>query len=82
MILVRGVVESRVSTWGFDEDPTSGRVTRTVSAVREATLRLMAQGKLSQKAWEVAHLQLFRSTFKDNPALYFLVKMAHPLLVG
>jgi hypothetical protein len=37
MILVRGVVESRVSTWGFDEDPTSGRVTRTVSAVREAT---------------------------------------------
>jgi hypothetical protein len=42
-----------------------------VSAVRQAT---------SRKAREVAHPQLFRSMFKDKPALYFPVKVAHPPL--
>jgi hypothetical protein len=32
----------------------------------------------SQKAREVAHPQLFQSTSKDKPALYFPVKGAHP----
>jgi hypothetical protein len=40
-----------------------------VAAVREAT---------SQKAREVAHPQLFRSTFRDRPALYFPRDVAHP----
>ena len=51
-----------------------------MSAVRQATLRLSPsaplgasakQGKLSRKAREVAQPQLFRSMFKDKPALYF-----------
>ena len=58
-----------------------------MSAVRRATLRLSPsaslgasakQGKLSRKAREVAHPQLFRSMSKDKPALYFLVKVARP----
>src|ERR1019366_2618430 len=40
-----------------------------VSAVRQAT---------SRKAREVAHPQLFRSMFRDKPALYFSVEVAHP----
>src|SRR5450759_267249 len=32
----------------------------------------------SRKAREVAHPQLFRSMLQDKPALYFLVKVAHP----
>jgi hypothetical protein len=40
-----------------------------VAAVRQAT---------SQKAREVVHPQLFRSTFKDRPALHFPRDVAHP----
>src|ERR1039458_6360230 len=36
------------------------------------------QGRLSRKAREVAHPQLFRSMFKDKSGLYFPVKVAHP----
>ena len=37
-----------------------------------------AQGRLSRKAREGAHPQLFRAMLKDKPALYFAVKVAHP----
>jgi hypothetical protein len=40
-----------------------------VSAVRQAT---------SRKAREVAHTQLLRLMFREKPALYFPVKVAHP----
>src|ERR1019366_301064 len=45
------------------------RRSRTVSAVRSAT---------SRTAREVAHPQLFPSTLKGKPVLYFAVKVAHP----
>jgi len=38
----------------------------------------IAQGRLSRKAREVAHPQLFRSMLKDKPELYFAFKVAHP----
>src|SRR5271157_688165 len=62
---VRGIprLENR-DTWG-----TRVKRSRTVSAVRQAT---------SRKAREVAYPQLFRSMFKDKPALYSPVKVAHP----
>jgi hypothetical protein len=51
---------------------------RTVSAVRQAPLPAIAQGRLSRKAREGAHPQLFRAMLKDKSALYFGVKVAHP----
>src|SRR5260370_40827474 len=38
----------------------------------------IAQGRLSRKAREGAHPQLFRAMLKDKSALYFGVKVAHP----
>jgi hypothetical protein len=43
----------------------TGLRSRTMSAARQAT---------SRKAREAAHPQLFRYTFKDEPALYFRLK--------
>jgi hypothetical protein len=48
----------------------SEKRSRTVAAVRKAT---------SRKAREMAHPQLFRSLLKDKPALYFAIRVAHPL---
>ena len=51
---------------------------RTVSAVRQALLRLSLRAGFLEKQREGAHPQLFRAMLKDKSALYFGVKVAHP----
>src|SRR5450756_461129 len=45
---------------------------------RQLNLVTASQGRLSRKAREVAHPQLFRSNFKDKTTLYLPVKVAPP----
>ncbi len=50
-----------------------------VSAVGQGPPSAIAQGRLSRKAREGAHPQLFRFTLtKDKLGVYFPVKVAHP----
>src|ERR1700674_473220 len=50
---------------------------RTMSAVRRPPSAL-AQGRISRKAREGAHPQLFGQMLKDKPAFCVPVKVAHP----
>jgi hypothetical protein len=51
---------------------TSGRVKRSSNGAGGSA------GRFSREAREVAHPRFFRSKFKDKPALYLPVKVAHP----
>ena len=70
----------RVLAQARDEDATPGRVRAEsqTAGCPASHPSANAQGKLSQKAREVAHPSYFVSTLKDNPRYTFRVKVAHP----
>jgi len=62
--------------WGHSLLPRKSGVERCRLFLRPPST--LAQGRLSRKAREGAHPQLFGRMLKDKPAFYLPVEVAHP----